>query len=68
MDVSRSPDPVTSYSRFLYHVPPACVLVRFLPVLLVPLWIVDSSMLTGTAYALPFVVCRLVSRLIISGL
>ena len=29
MDVSCSPDSLTSYSRFPYHVPPAHVLVRF---------------------------------------
>ena len=30
MDVSRSPDPDTLHPCFLYHVPPARVLVRFL--------------------------------------
>ena len=106
MDVSRSPDPLISYPRFPYHVPPAHVLVRFRSILRVSSYLyrcglstrlrllvclpfpllccrlvhlrfpltffsfclVDLSMLTITAYAFPFVVRRLVSHLVISGL
>ena len=40
----------------------------YLPVLRFPFCVVDSSVLTVTAYAFPFVVCRLVSCLVILGL
>ena len=50
MDVSRSPDSLVSYPRFPCHMPPARVLERFRSVsrvlLLVPIWIVDSSPVT----------------------
>ena len=59
MDMSHSPDSVTSHSRFPYHVPPARVLVRFLSVsrvsLLVRIWIVDSSPDTCLSSVSPFV-------------
>ena len=106
MDVSRSPDSLTSHIRFPCHVPLARVLVCSLSVSRVSLTctnvdcrlvpgylfvsrfpfrlvdsstyifslmpfffrLIDSSMLTVTAYTFPFVVCRLISHLVISGL
>ena len=110
MDVSHSPESLTSYPRFPYHVPLARVLVRSRSRLTCSLLLdtctftdarlvigyssvsrfsfcvddsydydlrlrfslttffcrlVNSSMLTITAYAFSFLVCRLVSRLVI---
>ena len=58
MDVSRVPDSPISYVLFPYHMPPARVLVRFpfhfTCLSTLPIWTVNSSMLTILSYAYSF--------------
>ena len=64
MDVSRSSDSLISYPRFLYHMPPACVLVRFPFPLRVFSYLYEYGLSTRlrllVCFTFPFESCQLV--------
>ena len=74
MDAMHSTDVSTSHASgsHTYHVLPVCLLVcslfLFTFLFTLPLWIVDSSMLTFLSYTYSLMTCQLVRRLVIPRL